>query len=94
MKVFEYPVKEERIWHSEYMYHMCRSEGFYTRGDNEEYCTLLCFVDDNAPTPQNIATAAQDILDHSDTDLTIESIMQLITKECTRCVYSIGEKEA
>lgn len=59
---------------------LCISKDWYTRGNVEEYTKLLNKVWDIEESEQSItadqlAEIAEDILEHSDTDYNVESVM-------------------
>lgn len=87
---------EGRTWSADKVRSMCIKLDRYTCGDNEAYNKMLAFVDNNEPTPENIAIVAEDIRRHS--DLTaygldpleeLEAIMFDITYDCVRIDYKI-----
>lgn len=60
--------REEKRWSAASVRQMCINHGRYTRGDNEDYSSMLDFVRENEPTIENIQRVAKDIVKHSDMD--------------------------
>lgn len=59
---------------------LCIEKGWYTRGDNNEYAAMLDKVEDikdsgKSLTADQLGEIAEDILAHSNTMYTVESIM-------------------
>lgn len=69
---------ETRILHASDLRTLCIRENWYTLGDNDEYDTLMCKTFCPNLTTEVIADIAQDIKDHSDTDLEIPEIMYAV----------------
>lgn len=73
---------------------MCIAEGFYTKGTNREYEAMFYMV--SALCPKGIITGddlypiAADILEHSDTEMDVASIMYCLAEKITRC-YEVIE---
>ena len=57
---------------------LCIRENWYTHGDNDEYDALMCKTFCANLTTEVIADIAQDIKDHSETDLEIPEIMYAV----------------
>ena len=57
---------------------LCIRENWYTLGDNDEYDALMCKTFCANLTTEVIADIAQDIKDHSETDLEIPEIMYAV----------------
>lgn len=76
-------MKEIRKLDSDDLRQLCINKDWYTRGNNEEYSKLLKAVHftDNVTT-KTIVTIAQDILSHSDTVYSLESICFEIAEIC------------
>lgn len=55
----------KRSWSMSNVRKFCIQNNLYTCGDNEQYSTLLRFVEDNEPTAENIKLVATDIAAHS-----------------------------
>lgn len=57
-------------WYAFKLRELCIRERWYTCGTNKEYEHLLNFVDTTPPTVENQYKVAQDILEHSDPNMT------------------------
>lgn len=55
----------ERTWDMYDVRQMCLARNYYTRGDNGDYDKMLNFVNENAPTKENVYKVAEDIMKHS-----------------------------
>lgn len=55
----------KRSWSMYNVRKFCIQNNLYTCGDNEQYSTMLRFVEDNEPTAENIKLVAIDIAAHS-----------------------------
>lgn len=82
-------IKVERTWHGEDIREMCIKHKYYDYGTNKDYNDMMDMVDHTEPTPSNIYIIASDILRNSVGDMTIESMMYDIEKECVNTFYSI-----
>lgn len=71
-------IKEDRTWSATDVRQICISENLYTKGDNADYTKMLNFIGTHKPTKANIQKIAEDILNHSKTDLNLCSLMYLI----------------
>ena len=69
---------ETRILHASDLRTLCIRENWYTHGDNDEYDALMCKTFCANLTTEVIADIAQDIKDHSETDLEIPEIMYAV----------------
>jgi hypothetical protein len=69
---------ETRILHASDLRTLCIRENWYTLGDNDEYDTLMCKTFCPNLTTEVIADIAQDIKDHSETDMEIPEIMYAV----------------
>lgn len=69
---------ETRILHASDLRTLCIRENWYTLGDNDEYDELMCKTFCQNLTTEVVADIAQDIKDHSDTDMEIPEIMYAI----------------
>lgn len=74
----------------------CISKNLYTRGNNEEYTRLANMLFYWQETGQNIDTAklqivAQNILDHSDTEYELESLMFSLKREAVITSYCVAD---
>lgn len=69
---------ETRILHASDLRTLCIRENWYTLGDNDEYDALMCKTFCPNLTTEVIADIAQDIKDHSDTDMEIPEIMYAV----------------
>lgn len=73
----KYGYKEVRRIFADDLRNLCIEKGWYTRGDGKAYAHLLIgkAQDKENITTDDIVEIAQDIIDHSDTDQEITSIM-------------------
>lgn len=69
---------ETRILHASDLRTLCIRENWYTLGDNDEYDALMCKTFCPNLTTEVIADIAQDIKDHSETDMEIPEIMYAV----------------
>lgn len=69
---------ETRTLHASDLRTLCIRENWYTLGDNDEYDTLMCKTFCQNLTTEIIADIAQDIKDHSETDMEIPEIMYAV----------------
>lgn len=75
------------VWCGETIRSMCIRHNLYTKGSNDEYNSMLDLVDSFEPSIQMIYIIASDILKHSNTDMTIETLMYTINKEVIEVFY-------
>ncbi len=83
---------ETRILHASDLRTLCIRENWYTLGDNDEYDTLMCKTFCPNLTTEVIADIAQDIKDHSDTDMEIPEIMYTIAA-ISHTTFAVDEDE-
>ena len=81
---------ETRILHASDLRTLCIRENWYTHGDNDEYYTLMCKTFRPNLTTEVIADIAQDIKDHSETDLEIPEIMYAVA-EISNTTFAVDE---
>lgn len=57
---------------------MCINNCLYTKGDNQAYSFMLEMCEEKCMTSSNIYRIAEDILEHSDTDLSLDDIALML----------------
>ena len=81
--------KERRILTQENLKKLCIENKFYTRGDNKDYTYLMNFTKENVNlSTDDIIEIACDIKVHSDTELKLISIIEIVANSC----YTLIEK--
>lgn len=85
---------ETRILHASDLRTLCIRENWYTLGDSDEYDTLMCKTFCENLTTEVIADIAQDIKDHSDTDMEIPEIMYAVAAISHTTFTAAEEEEA
>ena len=85
---------ETRILHASDLRTLCIRENWYTLGDNDEYETLMCKTFCPNLTTEVIADIAQDIKDHSETDMEIPEIMYAVASISNTTFAADEEEEA
>ena len=84
-------LKEIKVFANELIIELCLEKQFFTRGNVYEYSQLFDYVEEYNSTKSHIHAeylkalhyVADSILNHSDTELNLESIICLIDKQCT-----------
>ena len=75
--------REIRTMSMENLRGLCIRFGWYTLGNDREYDNLLSRTKVSNITTKDLVWLAQNLLDHSDTDYDIPSIMFELSKICT-----------
>lgn len=84
---------ETRILHASDLRTLCIRENWYTLGDNDEYDALMCKTFCPNLTTEVIADIAQDIKDHSETDMEIPEIMYAVAA-ISHTTFAVDEDTA
>lgn len=88
----KYGYREVRFLSAARLRSVCIEKNWYTFGTNEEYTHLLFdLANGRNLTTDDIVEIAMDIMEHSDTDMDIESVMYVIMKNVN--VYVERESE-
>ena len=71
---------------------LCINKNWYTKGSQEEYVALLNKIEDIrdsdvSVTANQLGEIAENILEHSDTTYTVESIMWELNRVANTCFY-------
>jgi hypothetical protein len=84
-------IKETRKLYRDDIRHLCVKQNWYTCGDNDDYSSILNYVDclENV-TAWEIGIIATDIKEHSETEYLVESICFEIARIC-RSHFEIEE---
>lgn len=69
---------------------MCICNHLYTRGDNQAYSIMLEMCEEKCMVSSNIYKIAEDILEHSDTDLSLDDIALMLMQ---KVVLVINDRE-
>lgn len=84
-------ITSTRFWNPFSVQRLCIKKNWYTAGDNEEYQTMLDFVWNNPPTPENIYWVAADILEHTGgvegREQTVSNIMFYLENDVVMTTY-------
>lgn len=83
---------EIRRLNAENVCQLCRDKKWYTKGSQEEYVALLNKIEDIAEynasiTANQLGEIAENILEHSDTTYTVESIMWELNRVANTSFY-------
>ena len=84
-------IKESRYWNMEELRCECIRRGWYTKGTNKDYETMLKFVSSKVPTNANMLRVATDILEHSNTGDSIDFVLYCISNYCVKRFYDVTE---
>lgn len=87
--------KEIRYLDSDKLRSLCIHQNWYTKGTSEEYEHLMDRSYDSFGisldmTTEKLAEVARDILDHSDTDYPLTSIMYAIARDCCFTLFEVA----
>lgn len=82
--------KEKRFISWDEVRSLCIEKRWYTRGTNEQYTELAIFVEDlEEVTTEDLVIIANDILEHSNTEYGLETILWELNR--ASCVQFIRE---
>ena len=84
-------IKELRVWSMKDVRRECVENNWYTRGTNKDYDKMLEFVSAKEPTNANMLKVASDILEHSNTEDSIDFILYCISNYCVKRFYDVTE---
>lgn len=82
-------IKEIRMMTRESLRQLCMNNGWYTKGDCNEYENLMQRTEQENLTTEDIVEMAKDIAKHSDTEMELTSICF----ELARTAYTMFEEE-
>ena len=85
----EVDITRNRTWYPALVREACIRNNLYTRGDNEEYITMLGLVERTAPTTKAMYLVAKDIQAHSK-DQTISNVMFILESEAVLTTFEIN----
>jgi len=83
-------IVEQAKWDWRMVRHVCVHNNLYTCGSNDDYMEMLDEVRLELDTsPESIYYVAFDILEHSETDMTVEDIMFELSREAIVRYYGV-----
>lgn len=82
--------KEVSKWDMEDIMHLCIERQFYTKGNIQEYSSMLAGVKAGNPTTESVQAIARDIKEHSDCEESVLDIMNAIRAKVIRTYYEIA----
>lgn len=87
----KYGYKEIRRMEARRLRSLCIEKGWYTQGDNKAYQHLLYDVAEKLEniTTDDLVEIAEDILEHSETDYDIPSVMFELARICHTTIEEI-----
>lgn len=81
-------IVNKKIWSMNSVREMCIRNNLYTRGDNEDYETMLYAVANTEPTDEIIYNIAVNINHHSERQ-TITNVMFMLANEAITICYTV-----
>lgn len=89
-------MKESSVMYWDMVRSLCISKNLYTRGTAEQYRELEKIIDswqqsENEVTTEMLQIVAENILEHSETEYEIESLMFEISRSCVNRFYAAAE---
>lgn len=82
-------IVEQAKWDWRRVRYVCVHNNLYTRGSNDDYMDMLDELNELDVTPECIYYVAFDILEHSETDMTVEDIMFELSREAIIRYYGV-----
>lgn len=92
-KIKHTAMEEASVMHWDLVRSLCISKRLYTRGTVQQYRELELLIDGWEETQHNVTTemlqvVAEDILEHSETEYGLESLMFEISRTCVHRFYA------